>query len=50
MQFIYNRFITASATITVNGTDFDILSFKVYDSQEEARLDLNPKSMFVGDN
>ena len=47
MNVIYNRFITVSSTITVNGTDFNLLFFKVYETQEEALLDLNPKSMLL---
>ncbi|KAH9509894.1 hypothetical protein Btru_045538 [Bulinus truncatus] len=42
-QFIYNHFIISTLRITVNGTDYEISSFKVYETPEEARLDINPR-------
>ncbi|KAH9509895.1 hypothetical protein Btru_045539, partial [Bulinus truncatus] len=42
-QFIYNHFISSTLRITVNGTDYEISSFKVYETPEEARLDMNPR-------
>ncbi|KAK0067591.1 fibrillin-3, partial [Biomphalaria pfeifferi] len=43
MQIIYSHFIAQSRQLTVNGTDYEILAFKVYETFEEARLNINPK-------
>lgn len=46
MQIIYSHFIAQSRQLTVNGTDYEILAFKVYETFEEARLNINPKGSY----
>uniref|UniRef100_A0A2C9KBE5 EGF-like domain-containing protein n=1 Tax=Biomphalaria glabrata TaxID=6526 RepID=A0A2C9KBE5_BIOGL len=41
--FIYNHFITGTRKISLNETELEILTFKLFDSPEEARLGINPK-------
>lgn len=42
-QIIYNQLITQSKQFSVNGTDYEISSFKVYETAEGATFDMNPK-------
>ncbi|KAK0067590.1 fibrillin-2, partial [Biomphalaria pfeifferi] len=44
-QIIYSQLITQSKQFSVNGTDYEISAFKVYETAEGATFDMNPKDI-----
>lgn len=43
-DFSYNQIVSQPRVLSVNGTYYEILTFKVYETSEEAALGINPKS------
>ncbi|KAI8778169.1 fibrillin-2, partial [Biomphalaria glabrata] len=42
-DFSYNQIVSQPRVLSVNGTYYEILTFKVYETSEEATLGINPK-------